>query len=143
MLGHLRQAPAAGAERKTVADLAHTGIFALAERRMAWLDRRASLLAENIANADTPGYKPRDLKPFSAALDQATVVPERTNPMHLPGLLANVAESFARDGETAPDGNAVRIDLELTKLADTQTEQNLVSSLWKSYVGMFHTAIDK
>ncbi len=126
-----------------MADFAGTGIFSLAERRMTWLDRRASVLAENIANADTPGYRPRDLLPFSAALDRAVVVPERTSPLDLPALAA--AEGGARENDTgtAPDGNGVRVDAELTKLADTQTEQNLVSSLWKSYVGMFRTAIDK
>jgi flagellar basal-body rod protein FlgB len=124
-------------------DPASTGIFDLAERRMAWLDRRAAVLAENIANADTPGWKSRDLKPFSATLGEAEMTPLRTNPMHLSGTAEDDAATHARDGESAPDGNTVRIDVEMTKVADTETAQTLVSNLWKSYVGMFRTALGK
>jgi flagellar basal-body rod protein FlgB len=110
---------------------------------MAWLDRRAAVLAENIANADTPGWKSRDLKPFSAALDAAGVAPLRTNPMHLAGTAQDDAANPALAGESAPDGNTVRVDVEMTKVADTETAQTLVSNLWKSYVGMFRTALGK
>jgi len=124
-------------------DPASIGIFDLAERRMAWLDRRAAVLAENIANADTPGWKSRDLKPFSAALDAAAVTPLRTSPMHLAGTVQDDAANPASAGERAPDGNTVRVDVEMTRLADTETAQALVSNLWKSYVGMFRTALGK
>jgi flagellar basal-body rod protein FlgB len=110
---------------------------------MAWLDRRAAVLAENIANADTPGWKSRDLKPFSAALDAAAVTPLRTSPMHLAGTVQDDAANPASAGERAPDGNTVRVDVEMTRLADTETAQALVSNLWKSYVGMFRTALGK
>lgn len=110
---------------------------------MAWLDRRAAVLAENIANADTPGWKARDLKPFSAALDDAEVSPMRTNPMHLAGTVEDDSATHTLDGESAPDGNTVRVDVELTKVADTETAQTLVNNLWKSYVGMFRTALGK
>ena len=40
------------------------GIFSKLATRMAWLGRRQQVLAQNIANADTPNYKPMDLKPL-------------------------------------------------------------------------------
>ncbi len=126
-----------------MADGAGTDIFSLAEQRLAWLDRRSSVLAENIANADTPGYRPRDLLPFAQALAQAVVVPQRTSPLDLPALAPAVGESRTDDSGTAPDGNGVHVDVELTKLADTETAQNLVTSVWKSYVGMYRTVLDK
>ena len=124
-------------------DPASIGIFDVAEQRMAWLDRRAAVLAENVANADTPGWKSRDLVPFAAALGQAGVSPLRTNPLHLAGTVAGDPATHAVSGERAPDGNAVRIDVEMTKLSDTETAQTLVSNLWKSYVGLFRTALGK
>ena len=33
------------------------GLFDLAERRLAWTDQRRGVLAQNIANANTPGYQ--------------------------------------------------------------------------------------
>ena len=43
-------------------------LFDLAERRLAWIDRRQGLLAQNIANANTPGYMAKDLVPFAQTL---------------------------------------------------------------------------
>lgn len=37
-------------------------LFGLMGRRMAWLTQRQMVLSQNIANADTPGYKPKDLR---------------------------------------------------------------------------------
>ena len=62
------------------------GLFDLAERRLAWADQRQAVLAQNIANANTPGFKPHELKPFATTLDDtATVAPVRTQPNHLSG----------------------------------------------------------
>ena len=70
-------------------DLKQTGLFTLAERRLAWLDRRQEVLAHNIANSDTPGFQSRDLAPFAAALARAHVAPlVQTQPNHLPGSKA-------------------------------------------------------
>ena len=37
-------------------------IFQALVRRMQWLGQRQNVLAQNIANTDTPGYRPQDLK---------------------------------------------------------------------------------
>ena len=119
------------------------GIFDLAERRLSYLDRRSAVLAENIANADTPGWQARDLLPFTAALAKAGVAPVRTSPLHLAATSTNDPAQRVLTGERAPDGNAVRLDAELTKVADTDSAHQLVSNLWKSYVGMFRTVLGK
>lgn len=110
---------------------------------MSYLDRRSAVLAENIANADTPGWRSRDLQPFATALAQAGVAPVRTSPLHLAGTSTNDPALRVLTGERAPDGNAVRLDAELTKVADTDSAHMLVSDLWKTYLGMFRTALGK
>ncbi len=135
-----RRAPFHGTRR---VDPTSIEILDLAQRRMSWLDRRAVVLAGNVANANTPGWQSRDLKPFSAALAQAEVAPVRTDPMHLPGTVANQPATHVVEGERAPDGNSVRLDVELSKVADTESSQMLVGNLWKSYLGMFRTAVGK
>ncbi|MGH7211004.1 MAG: flagellar basal body rod protein FlgB, partial [Acetobacteraceae bacterium] len=114
----------------------------LAERRLAWADRRETVLAQNVANADTPGWHSRDVAPFSAALGTASADLARTDPAHLagtvdPDLLAGNPKPAGRES----DGNAVSLDQELTKVADTQTTQSLVTAIYKSYLGMFRTAL--
>jgi flagellar basal-body rod protein FlgB len=120
------------------------GLFALAERRLAWADRRQTLLAENIANADTPCWRARDLKPFAALLAGAgqTVTPTLTNPAHLSARRADPAAEQVR-GERAPDGNSVRLDVELSRVADTESAQAFASSIFTKYAGMFRLALGR
>jgi flagellar basal-body rod protein FlgB len=118
-------------------------LFALAERRMAWVDRRQEVLAQNIANANTPGWQSQDLTPFAAQLASAGVAPMQTNPMHLPGMGSTASRTKTVAGEHAPDGNAVKVDEELTKVADTESISGLVSNLYMKYMSFFKTAIGK
>jgi flagellar basal-body rod protein FlgB len=118
-------------------------VFALADRKLAWLDARQKQLAENIANADTPGYKPRDVQSFSAMLDRMDVTPARTSPLHLAAFRTAIDGSAVVRSETAPDGNAVSLEKEMTKVSDDETQQQLVGNLWKTYMGMFMTALGK
>jgi len=124
-------------------DGAESGIFALAERKMAWLDVRQKQLAENIANADTPDYRARDVAPFSSVLDQFNIAPVRTSPLHLAGFSLSPPGTTQTIAERAPDGNAVGLEDEMTKVGKGETDQALVGNLWKTYMGMFMTALGK
>ena len=122
------------------------GLFDLADKRLAWIDQRQQLLAQNLANADTPGWQPKDLKPFAATLARTTPADlALTNPLHLAGPQdgALAPNAKARPEERAPDGNAVAIDGELTKVAQTNDTHALVVNLSQTYLGMFRTALDR
>jgi len=119
------------------------GLFALAERKLSWIDTRQKQLSQNIANADTPGYRPRDLEPFSSVMNQFDITPARTSPLHLAAFSEHLPGTTRTVGETAPDGNAVSLETEMTKVAQDDTSQQLVNNLWKSYMGMFMTALGK
>ena len=49
-------------------DPTKTGPIALAEQRLRWTEARQRVLAQNIANADTPNYRPSDMQPFAKVL---------------------------------------------------------------------------
>ncbi len=117
------------------------GLFDLAEQRLGWLDARQHVLAENVANIDTPGYRPRDVAPFETWLTRAGITPVRTNPLHLAGYEEPSTGQMPTVAESAPDGNAVGLETQLTRIADGETQQALVGNLWKSYMGMFMTAL--
>jgi flagellar basal-body rod protein FlgB len=119
------------------------GLFALAEQKLSWLDARQRQLSQNIANADTPGYQPRDVLPFSSVMQQLEITPTRTSPLHLAGFSEHVPGTARTVAETAPDGNSVSLEGEMTKVAQDDTSQQLVGNLWKSYMGMFMTALGK
>jgi flagellar basal-body rod protein FlgB len=118
-------------------------LFDVAEQKLQWLDARQSQLSQNIANADTPGYRARDVKPFASALDQFTITPARTSPLHLAAYSIDLPGTVEATAERAPDGNDVALEDELTKVAQDDTSQALVGNLWTSYMGMFMTALGK
>lgn len=122
-------------------DLAQPPLFDLLERKLGWIDARQNVLAQNIANVDTPGYRSRDVSPFAAQLDQFDVEPVRTSPLHLAGLSWSASQHAAPATERAPDGNAVGLEDQLTKVADDEGAQALTGNLWKAYMGMFMTAL--
>ena len=125
-------------------DPSRISLLDLAEQRMVWADQRQAVLAQNIANANTPGYQPHDLRPFAEALSNAgAVVPVRTNPSHLAGTISTQApgETIDRTHMKSPDGNAVALDEQLVQVADTETTHELVTAIYRSYVGMFKTAV--
>jgi len=126
-------------------DPTQIGLFDLAERRLAWADKRQELLAQNIANANTPGFQARDLRPFAATLDHiASTAPVRTQPKHLSGTVADAPQTVTVRASThAVNGNEVALDDQLEKVADTETTQSLVTTIYKAYLGLFNLALGR
>jgi len=124
----------------------HIDLFNLAEQRLAWADRRQAVLAQNVANANTPGYKPHDLRAFADMLGGTNAVePVRTQPNHLSGTAGGGApgEIVDRAHTQSPDSNGVTLDEQLLKVADTATTHQLVTTIYKTYLGMFGTALGR
>ncbi len=125
-------------------------MFALLSAKQRWLGARFNLLAQNVANADTPGYRPRDLDAggFERLLarhlgERSPETLRRTDPAHLaaspPRLTA--AARIVPSAETAPDGNAVVLAEQVQKLAATEREYALATSLFRKFRAMFETAV--
>jgi flagellar basal-body rod protein FlgB len=122
------------------------GLFDLAEKRLIWTSQRQSVLAANIANANTPGYQARDVGSFAAVLSgSGPIQPIRTQPSHLSGTVQTGLASLAADPPRGRglDGNSVALDQQLTKVADTETTHSLVTGIWKKYMGMFNVALGR
>lgn len=120
-----------------------TDLLGLAASRLGWLDDRQRVLARNIANADTPGYVPRDEQPFSRSLADQAAAPVRTDPMHLPGSAGTAGTVVVQPRQRSIDGNAVALDEQMTKVADTDTQQRLVTTLYGKYMSLYATALGK
>jgi flagellar basal-body rod protein FlgB len=129
-----------------VMDPTKIGLFDLAEKRLAWTAQRQSVLASNIANANTPGFQARDVQSFTTILmGQGPIEPARTQPNHMVGTLPTDLASEIKNPPKARalDGNTVTLDQQLTQVADTETTQSLVTSVWKKYMGMFNMALGR
>jgi flagellar basal-body rod protein FlgB len=117
-------------------------LFNVADQRMAWLNTRQSVLAQNIANASTPGWKERDVGSFASVLASTTgITPTRTSAMHLQGTATVASGAHIVRGENAPDGNAVAIDEQMIKVAQTETDHQTATAIYGKYLGMFRMAL--
>jgi flagellar basal-body rod protein FlgB len=122
--------------------MSEIGLFALAEKRLAWADQRQSVLAQNIANVSTPGFQPSDLPSFARSLEHAaSIAPVQTQPGHMAGTTGSLLQPVAEKNAHGPDGNGVQLDAQLTKVADTETAQSLVTTIYKKYMSLFSMAL--
>ena len=130
-------------------DLSKLPLFSLMGRRMSWLAQRQTILAHNVSNADTPDFRPMDLtkESFRYMLDGSrspTVTMRRTSGSH---IQANFQpDQFRKDKskdayETALSGNAVVLEEQLMKVAETQGAYNLATNLYRKHVKMLKMAI--
>ena len=125
-------------------------MFGALKKKMAWVTQRQEVLAQNIANADTPEYRARDLKAFSF---KATVREQQnkvrmavTDSSHLAGLKRRdgdfrVAEE-RKPYETMTDGNSVVLEEQMAKVGETQISHRLTSEIYKKHLGMIRLAVN-
>ncbi len=122
-------------------------LFKALTRHMTWLNQRQQVLAENIANASTPGYRPRDLQPpsFAALLGQrATTRLEVTHKSHIgpAGGGAPWARSSAVSAAQATtSGNSVVLETELMKIAQTRMNHEITAGLYRKHLDMFRMVL--
>lgn len=129
------------------------GLFKALGAKMDYLNQRQRVISENIANADTPNYMPRDLTPvdFGSVLKGMTggkgnVRLETTDAQHLPpsGVAQDPQEKKQkRVYEVAPVGNAVVMEEQLINSNQTMIDYNLMTSLYQKNMGLIKTAIGR
>ena len=128
------------------ADLPLVGML---KTRMRWLESRQKILSENVANAETPGYRERDLRPLdfkdlvAGGSSAGMITPVSTNPMHIAIQGSDDARFGAdrkRTFETTPDGNSVVMEDEMMKVADNQQDYQIVTMLYTKSLNLLKMA---
>jgi flagellar basal-body rod protein FlgB len=118
---------------------------------MKYMSERQGVLAQNIANIDTPGFKARELKKpdFAkmAEIQNHHLEMAATSPKHLNGTLAGgTSFSTIKDGntfETTPTQNNVVLEDQMGKISDTNANFQLSSTMLKKFTQLYRTAAGK
>ena len=135
--------------RKAIAmDWSTASPLGVLKEHLAWLGQRQQVLARNIANADTPGYVPRDLEPlrFRDMVHRSTppVRVAQTVSGHLEGSKRRTPEFAEREQRHAvdatPAGNAVDLEEEMAKMNETAVSHKLTAQLYRKYLGLVRMA---
>jgi len=141
-------------------DLDQIPLLTAIKSRMKWLTGNQSVLAKNIANADTPGYKAESLTPqdFSDLVDRVAPPEPRNTAVRGPGQVSLQVTQAGHMGGAAlpggggqvedaafeiasPDENTVDLDEQLIGVAQTQMEYSLVVNLYRKNIGFLNTAL--
>ncbi len=131
--------------------MALPALLQVLSQKMAYLTQRSAVLGENIANANTQGYKPKDLVDFSTALQQASssgqggVKVAVTHAGHIGGpggadgpYKTRTEKDFY---EIKPSGNAVILEQQMAQLSQTSTNYAATAGLYKKVAGLLKIAM--
>jgi flagellar basal-body rod protein FlgB len=129
-------------------DLTKQALFRLMNSRMDYLGQRQKVLAQNIANADTPNYKARDMRhvDFIQALhrEMHVLAPTQTQAGHLPPVSSPGTFSVDKQKnpyETSLDKNGVVLEEQMLKVGQTQGDYATTTTLYRKYIDLLKTAI--
>ena len=120
-------------------------LFAMLKGRFGHLNERQRLISQNVANSDTPGFTPSDVKDYSfeAQVKAAATVQAVTQPGHMtPPSQRNTAfrPVDAKDSETTLDGNSVVLEEEMLKMAQARMNYDAAISFYQKSLGMLRLA---
>lgn len=114
--------------------------------RMHWHQARQKVLAQNVANADTPGFKPHDVKPpvpARAGLQLAAPATTQAGHLTLDGGVNGFDGRNPKRFETTPSGNGVNLEDEMIKVAQNQSDYQLAASLYTKSLMLLKMAVGK
>jgi flagellar basal-body rod protein FlgB len=138
-------------------DFTQIPLLSMLRGRLGYLSQRERVVAENVANSETPGFRPKDLKPFSFdAQLQALRAPDgasqagagqtMTQPGHMSlnrgggGANAKYQSVTARDSETRLDGNSVVLEEQMMKMTDARMNYDAAIGFYQKSLGLLRLA---
>ena len=140
-------------------DISSIPLLAMLRGRMTYFTERQRLVAENVANADTPGYRPKDLAPFrfrvsgpgagpgGAFGSEAPTVMSVTHPAHQrPSAPEDVAGARGFRAERTPDavttldGNQVSLEDQIMRMADSRMNYEAAIGFYQKSVSLIRMA---
>ena len=120
------------------------------QSRMGWLSDRQKLVAENVANGSTPGYKPKDLTPqdFSALVagqnpQGSSLGLTLTSAMHIQpeGMTSSGSKAVVKlDSETTMDGNSVVLEEQMLKMSESRLQFQAAVGFYEKSLNMMRMA---
>ncbi len=149
-------------------DLNSYAVFGMMRKRMSWLTDRQVVLAQNMANADTPSYKTQDLRDqdlkrvlarfgvggkgagagLTATRTGASagqpVKMLATNAGHITPLMPESRTKLAGaklGAEKSPSGNDVSVEDQTSRITETQMDYQMTTNLYRKHLGMLKSVL--
>lgn len=136
-----------------------TNLFSLLSEKMEYLTQRQGVIAQNIAQANTPNYKPKDIISFDEVLQKTHMSSSgassvtggfqltTTDPKHVSGNIGSSGlyktSKLSDVYEVKLSGNAVVLEQQLSQMSDTTSQYQMMTSLYKKTLGLIKTALGR
>jgi flagellar basal-body rod protein FlgB len=126
-------------------------ILRIASAMASHASARQSVVANNIANADTPGFKARDTQPFEKvySVSDSSVALRATRPQHFQSeqtqqgsgtLNRHLVET---SGASSPNGNSVSLEEEMSKAVELRHDYDLALTVYKKSMDILRTSLGR
>jgi flagellar basal-body rod protein FlgB len=130
-----------------VMEIADIPLFSMLRGRLGYLSERQKLIAQNVANADTPGYQPSDLKAFSfqahvqaAGVTQPMAVTQAGHMQPKGHAAPGMKAVKTKDSETTLDGNSVVLEEEMMKMSDARMSYDAAIGFYQKSLNLLRLA---
>lgn len=121
-------------------------VMGMASALAANASARLTAVAQNVANADTPGYRARDAQSFQDSYRAASDHPLRTTrPGHIGGFSGQqlTALSERSGGHMSPNGNNVSLENEMLTAAGVRKDHDLALTIYRTSLGLLRTSLGR
>lgn len=120
-------------------------VFQMANDMAVHAGKRQALIAENVANADTPGYEARDVVSFYELVQPETGSLQRaTRSAHLHGVVEGMRDApiYEQELSATINGNSVSVEQEMLKAVETKRQHDRALSIYKSALTVLHKVLE-
>ncbi|MBT2132272.1 FlgB family protein [Aliiroseovarius lamellibrachiae] len=124
-------------------------IFRMSQGLAKHAAARQSTIAQNVANADTPGYQARDIASFAETYetnaDHGGMRATRAKHFGTTagGYTATAPETIIRQGATSPNGNSVSLESEMMAAAEAKSDHNLALAVYNTSMNIMRASIGR
>ncbi|MCD1625046.1 FlgB family protein [Seohaeicola saemankumensis] len=120
-------------------------LFRMAHAMASHAGARQAVIAQNIANADTPGYRPRDLVPFADMVTgRGDLAPRATRAKHFDAETQRNGPKIINSkvtGQTNPNGNGVSLEEQMLHAVDVKRQHDRALAIYKFSLGVLRSSI--
>lgn len=100
---------------------------------------RQTVLSNNMANADTPGFRAQDVAAFTLGADGVDFASLRTRSGHF----SQPVDTVAVTGIASPDGNSVTLEDQMIRAADTRRSHDMATTLFRKSIDLLRLGLGR
>lgn len=118
-------------------------VLQMARAMAAHAAARQSVIAANVANADTPGYRARHLPGFAEVWEAQHMPMVATRPQHLTGGNLQAVDAIADSAHLSPNGNSVSLEAEMVAAAEARQAHDFALAIHRTLSGAIRATLGR